>query len=173
MPHKRNPVGAIAIRANHRRIAGLLATLAIALESEHERGAGGWAAEWETLRDLFTLSGGSLERLRDVLAGLEVNPERMRANLDASLGLGMAEGLMMALAPVVGREPALHLVEKASRRAVSEGRALQDVAASDPAIAQHLSADRIREALDPARYLGSADEMIDAALAAARAELEA
>ena len=37
LPHKRNPVGAAAIRANHRRIAGMMATITMALEQEHER----------------------------------------------------------------------------------------------------------------------------------------
>ena len=172
MPHKRNPVGAIAIRANHRRIAGLLATLVAGLESEHERAAGAWAAEWETVRELFTLSAGSLERLRDMLDGLVVDPDRMGANVKATLGLGMAESLMMALAPSVGRERAHHLVETASVRALSEGRSLGEVAAEDRSITDQLPSDRIRQALDPARYLGSADTMIDAAIAAARAEME-
>src|SRR6185503_21079144 len=81
MPHKRNPVGAIAIRANHRRVAGLIATIVLAQEQEHERGAGGWAAEWQTMRELFLLAAGSLERLRDMLAGLDVDSRRMRENL--------------------------------------------------------------------------------------------
>ena len=82
MPHKRNPVSAIAIRANHRRIAGMMATMTLNLEQEHERAAGGWAAEWETMRDLFVLSAGSLERLCEMLSGLEIDVARMRSNLD-------------------------------------------------------------------------------------------
>ena len=90
MPHKRNPVGAAAIRANHRRVVGLVATIVASMEQEHERAPGGWAAEWQTLRDLFGLAGGSAERLKTMLEGLEVDPARMRENFDAALGLPMA-----------------------------------------------------------------------------------
>jgi 3-carboxy-cis,cis-muconate cycloisomerase len=173
MPHKRNPVGAAAIRANHRRIAGFMATLVMSLEQEHERAPGGWAAEWETLRDLFVLSAGSLERLRDMLQRLEVDPKRMRENLDATLGLPLAESLMMALAPKIGRMEAHHRVEAATKLALASRRPLAEVAKSEPAIAGNLSADEVDRPLDPGNYLGSADAMIDAVLAEARREMEA
>jgi len=173
LPHKRNPVGAAAIRANHRRIAGQMATLAMSLEAEHERAPGGWAAEWETLRDIFVLSAGSAERLREMLEGLEVDAGRMRENLDAALGLPLAESLMMALAPKIGRAEAHHRVEAASKLALARKRPLSEVAKAEPAIAGNLSAEEIDRALDPGRYLGSAEAMIEAALADARRAVEA
>jgi 3-carboxy-cis,cis-muconate cycloisomerase len=172
MPHKRNPVGAAAIRANHRRIAGLVAAMVMSLEQEHERAAGGWAAEWETMRGLFCLAGGGAERLREMLAGLEVDPARMRQNLDSTLGLPLAESLMMALAPKIGRAEAHHRVEAASKLALARRRPLAEIAKAEPAIAGHLGAADIDRALDPAHYLGSADSMIDAVLAEARREME-
>jgi 3-carboxy-cis,cis-muconate cycloisomerase len=165
MPHKRNPVDCAAIRANHRRVAGLMATLTITLEQEHERAPGAWASEWETLPHLFRLTAGSVERLRTMLERLEVDPARMRQNLDASLGLPLAESLVMVLAPKIGRMEAHHRVEAASKLAISQGRPLAAVAKEQPAIAGNLSAEEIDRALDPARYLGSAEAMIDAALA--------
>ena len=172
MPHKRNPVGAIAIRANHRRIAGFTATIVMSLEGEHERSAGSWAAEWETLRDLFCLAAGSLERLREMLQGLEVDPVRMRDNLDAALGLPLAESLAMALAPKIGRAEALRRVEAVAKLALAAKRPLAEAAKAEPSVAGHLSTEAIDRALDPACYLGSAAAMIDAALAQARREME-
>jgi 3-carboxy-cis,cis-muconate cycloisomerase len=172
LPHKRNPVGAAAIRANHRRISGMMATIVMALEQEHERAPGAWAAEWETMRDLFVLTAGSIERLAEMLAGLEVDPSRMRANLDAMLGLPLAESLMMALAPRIGRMEAHHRIEAACKLALASNRPLAEVAKSEPAIAGNLTAEEIDRALDPRNYLGSAEAMIDAALAAARNEME-
>jgi 3-carboxy-cis,cis-muconate cycloisomerase len=172
MPHKRNPVGAAAIRANHRRISGLVATMVMAMEGEHERSPGAWSAEWETLRDLFCLAGGSAHQLRTILEGLEVDPARMRTNLDATLGLPLAESLMMALAPKIGRMQAHHRVEAASKRAVAEGRHLAEVAKAEPAIQGYLSEAEIDAAFDPLGYLGSANAMIDSMLAEARAELK-
>jgi 3-carboxy-cis,cis-muconate cycloisomerase len=172
LPHKRNPVGAVAIRANHRRVAGLMATITFALEQEHERSAGAWAAEWETLRELLSLAAGSIERLAEMLAGLELDPARMRANLDATLGLPLAESLMMALAPKIGRMEAHHRIEAASKLALSSNRPLAEVVKAEPAIAGNLSGEEIDRALDPLSYLGSAETMIEAALAAAKSEME-
>ncbi len=146
----------------------MLVAITMALEHEHERGAGAWAAEWETLRELFVLTAGSLERLREMLSGLEVDPARMRANLDATLGLPLAESLMMALARKIGRMEAHHRVEAASKLALASNRPLAEVAKAEPAIAGNISPEEIDLALDPGRYLGSANEMIDAALEAAR-----
>jgi 3-carboxy-cis,cis-muconate cycloisomerase len=172
MPHKRNPVGAAAIRANHRRIAGLIATLAMSLEAEHERAPGGWAAEWETLRDLLILAGGSVERTREMLAGLQVDPALMRSNLDAALGLPMTESLMMALAKKIGRAEAHRRVEAASKLALSHRQPLREIAKAEPAIAGNITAEEIDRALDPGRYLGSSEFMVGAALQDAQREME-
>jgi 3-carboxy-cis,cis-muconate cycloisomerase len=64
------------------------------------------------------------------------------------------------------------LVETASRAALASGRPLPETAAEDAGIAAHLSAEKIAEALDPGRYLGSSNAMIDAAIAEARHEME-
>ena len=57
MPHKRNPVAAIAILGCTRQVPGLLATLAAAAEQEHQRAAGAWHSEWEPLSGLLRLTG--------------------------------------------------------------------------------------------------------------------
>jgi len=172
MPHKRNPVGAAAIRANHRRIAGLVATMLMAGEAEHERSAGGWGAEWQTIADLFTLAGGSAEHLAEMLVGLELDPDRMRANLDNTNGLPLAESLMMALAPQTGRMEAHHIVEAAVKKAIAGGLTLAEAAGALTAITTHLSQDEITQALDPQAYLGSANAMIDKVLGEARKQIE-
>jgi 3-carboxy-cis,cis-muconate cycloisomerase len=89
MAHKRNPVAAISARAAARQAPGLVATLLAAMEQEHERAAGAWHSEWPALRALLRFTGSAAAWLRDCLENLEVNVERMRANLgdvDASVG---------------------------------------------------------------------------------------
>ncbi|MCO1655829.1 lyase family protein [Pseudonocardia humida] len=81
MPHKRNPIAAVTARAAARRTPGLAATLLAAADHEHQRAAGAWHAEWQTLSDLLAATGGAASRLRTSLTGLEVHPERMAANL--------------------------------------------------------------------------------------------
>jgi 3-carboxy-cis,cis-muconate cycloisomerase len=83
MPHKRNPVAAISARACARQAPGLVANLLAAMEHEHERAAGAWHAEWAPSRALLVSTGSAAAWLRVCLEGLQVHPERMRANLDA------------------------------------------------------------------------------------------
>jgi 3-carboxy-cis,cis-muconate cycloisomerase len=82
MPHKRNPVGSVLAVACGRRAVGAAATLIAAVPQEHERAAGSWHAEWRTLCDALGLAGGAAARVGEALAGLRVDPKRMRANLE-------------------------------------------------------------------------------------------
>jgi len=165
MPQKRNPVAAVAVRANATKAAGLAGSLIAAMPQEHERGAGGWHAEWMILPDLFELASGALAHMSETVAGIEVREERMRENLDIGNGTLMAEALMMALAPETGRLEAHHRVEAAARRAIAENRPLADICSETPEIAEVLGAEGIERALDPAGYLGLAAASVDTVVA--------
>ena len=95
MAHKRNPVAAISARAAARQAPGLVATLLASMEQEHERAAGAWHAEWPALRSLLSFAGSAAAWLRDCLENLEVDVERMRANVDDPSGsVGAASELI-------------------------------------------------------------------------------
>lgn len=81
MPHKDNPVAAISARAAALRAPALASTLFAAMHQEHERAAGAWHAEWETVSDLLRCTGSAVAWLRDCLANLRVDPVRMRHNV--------------------------------------------------------------------------------------------
>ena len=81
MPHKRNPVGATLARACALRAQAEAGVLMSALAQEHERAAGAWHAEWGALSDALAFTGGAAASLRRALDGLEVDVERMRANI--------------------------------------------------------------------------------------------
>ena len=166
LPHKRNPAGAVTAVAAARRTPALVATLFAAMPAEEERAAGAWQSEPEALDDLLRLTGAAVTAIRRTLGNLEVFPDRMRANLDLTAGLVMAESLAAALGKELGRSEAQRLVTEASNRAAAEGRRLAEVAAEAPEIVAALGTDGILAALDPASYLGATDELIDRALAA-------
>ena len=85
MEHKRNPVAAVSTLACTRRTPGLVATLLAGMESELERAAGAWLAEWGTLTDLLRLTGSAAAWARDLLEHLEVVAEPIAgADLGAS-----------------------------------------------------------------------------------------
>ncbi|HEX7044069.1 MAG TPA: 3-carboxy-cis,cis-muconate cycloisomerase [Burkholderiales bacterium] len=164
LPHKRNPVGSLVAAAAALRVPHLVATMLAAMVQEHERAAGAWHAEWEVLPEICALTAGAAAQLRQVIEGLEIDPARMRANLEQTRGLIMAEAVTMALARTLGRDAAHRLVEAASRRAAAEGRHLRDVLAADAEAARHLAAADLDRLFDPSSYIGSAEQMVERVL---------
>jgi 3-carboxy-cis,cis-muconate cycloisomerase len=165
LPQKRNAVGAVEADACFRGLLGQVAVLNASMRAEHERPAGAWQAEWPAVSEAFRLAGGACGRMRRVLEQLRVDERRMRANLDATGGLLVAEQVSMALAASVGRQRAQELVQAAAGRA-AEGGAFREELLAEPEIASRLGADGVDAALDPGRYLGSTSALIDRALAA-------
>lgn len=166
LPHKRNPVAAVSAVACATRAPGLVATLLATALPEHQRGAGSWQAEWRTLSDLLQTVGAAAAWLRDCLQHLVVDEPRMRANLDRTGGLLLAERVAGALAPALGRLPAHDLVAAACAEAIAGGHPLAEVLAAQPEVRARLAPAEISRLLDPAGYLGSAGVFVDRALAA-------
>jgi len=167
MPHKRNPVACAVVLSAAQRTPALVATLLAAMVQEHERGLGGWHAEWEPLPELVQLAAGALAVMADTIEGLEVDSERMRRNLDATNGLIMAEAVTMALGAPLGRLEAHQLVEEKCRQAQAEGRHLKEVLQNEARVTAHLSAEQLNHLLDPVNYTGVAEALIERVLAAA------
>ena len=168
LPHKRNPALSVAALASARRVAGLAGTLLGGMLQEHERAAGAWQAEWETLRDALALTAGTTSRVREVVAGLEVDRARMRAGLEATRGLLLAEAVSTALTDRLGRLAAHERVREASARAAATGGHLRHALLADDVVVAALGVDGVEAALDPARYLGATATLVDRALAAHR-----
>lgn len=164
MPHKRNPVAAASILAAANRVPALMSSIYQSLVQEHERSLGAWHAEWLALPEIFQLCAGSLARAIEVFEGIEVQADNMHRNLDCTQGLIMAEALMMALAPKLGRMNAHHLVEAACKQAVSEKRHLLDVVQNTPEITAIFDSAQLKGILNPQHYLGNTQQQIDAVL---------
>jgi len=164
MPHKRNPVGCAAVLTAATRAPNLVATVFAGVVQEHERALGGWQAEWDALPDLARLTAGALANVKGIVPGLEVNADRLAANLNATNGLVLGEAVMLALGDAIGRLDAHKLVEGASKAAVANGQSLYDVLAADETVARHLSPEQLKPLLDPANYVGQAQAFVDAAL---------
>jgi 3-carboxy-cis,cis-muconate cycloisomerase len=165
MPHKRNPVAAASALAAAIMAPNLAATIFAAQVGDHERSAGPWHAEWPTLPSLLLVTSGALASTVDIAEGLEVDASRMRANLDATGGLIMAEAVAFALAEKVGKQKAHHLVEAASKKAVAKKKSFRAVLEQDPAITAHLEAKEIAQLLEPMAYQGVSQTLIDRLLA--------
>src|SRR6185437_5128430 len=162
MPHKRNPVAAATALAAATMAPNLAATIFAAQVQDHERSAGPWHAEWPTLPSLLLVTSGGLAAIVDIAEGLEVDAARMRANLDTTHGLIMAEAVTFALAEKIGgKSAAHHLVEAASKMASAEKRDLREVLTKNFGI----SADKIADLFEPMSYQGVSQALIDRLLA--------
>lgn len=149
LPQKRNAAGSVVALACARHVHAAAGVLSGGLPQELERAAGAWHAEWKALSDALAFTGGAAERVREVLEGLEVDAERMRANLDDST---------------------------LSERAVLELGVEREALAADPlreVLSQRLETLEVESALEPTSYLGAATELVDRAIAFAEAELGA
>jgi len=160
MPHKQNPVHAVTAIAAATRAPGLVATMLSAMPQEHERAAGGWQAEWQTLADLIDITKESSVAIATALANLRVHPVAMKRNLALNGGIAMAEALSTALTPHIGRREAMQHVEKLSRSAQRDGRSLRDVASTDAELLKWLPAADIDRALAPENFIGSAETFV-------------
>ena len=165
MPQKRNPISCLYIHANISVVRQHAAALMDAMVADHERSTGPWEIEWVVLPEIFCLLSGALKQTKFILAGLEVDAQRMLANIHMTNGLVMSEAVMMGLGPFIGREYAHDLVYDLCRVAIRDNRRLVDVLAAHPEIASHVTRAQLEGFCDPANSLGQAGVMVDRVLA--------
>jgi 3-carboxy-cis,cis-muconate cycloisomerase len=97
MPHKQNPTNAVLALASARHATANAALLFACVEQEHERAAGAWHAEWQALTTALAATGGAAAALRRSLTGLQVDSDRMRANIsDGTLSEAERMGIDVA-----------------------------------------------------------------------------
>jgi 3-carboxy-cis,cis-muconate cycloisomerase len=165
MPQKRNPIACAYIHACAAVVRQHVAALLDAMVADHERSTGPWEIEWISLPEIFCLSSGALKQARTLTEGLEVDPEAMMRNLQATQGLNQTEAVMMAIGPHLGRQRAHDIIYTACRTAITQGRPVLDVLADDPDIAAHLDRPTLADLLDPRHYIGLSAAMVDRVLA--------
>src|SRR5207244_416905 len=91
MPQQRTSTAATVAVAAANMAPNLLATIFSAQVQEHEGGLGAWQAEWATFPVLALITSGAVHSVAEIAQSLEVDGERMRANLDQTRGLLMLE----------------------------------------------------------------------------------
>jgi 3-carboxy-cis,cis-muconate cycloisomerase len=168
MPQKRNPVSAAVMEAAALRAPALVATLLGAMVQEHERGLGGWQAEWEVLPELWRLTAGALAQAVAVAEGLEVDAARMAENLARSAGALQSGAVAAALSRRLDRGLAHALVEEAARRARDGRRPLSEVLREDAEVRRYLTEAELQRLLDPRHGAAASAALVDRYLAGRR-----
>ncbi|MFP3580082.1 lyase family protein [Arthrobacter sp. SIMBA_036] len=170
MPQKQNPVLSVLIRSAALQAPGLASQLHLAAATfNDERPDGAWHTEWPALRQLLALALGAAGHLRELTEGLRVFPEVMRRNLDISGPLLLSEGVMAAVAPLLGEDGKQKLqgvVDETLAMPAGEQAATYRKLLREAVPAEKLSDSDLEALLDPANYLGEAAEISQRILAA-------
>ncbi len=163
MPHKRNPIVSERISGLARLLRSYAQTGFENVALWHERDISHSSVERVTFADACLLLDYMLEKMRWVIDGLVVYPDRMLDNLNASWGLVHSQSVLtMLLAKgTLQREDAYALVQRNAMTAWDEARPLKELLKSDPDVTQHLDPDEIEQCFDEERYVRNAQTIFD------------
>jgi len=158
MPHKRNPILSERICGLARVVRGYAQT---ALENQalwHERDISHSSAERIIFPDACTLLDYMLRLMANVVEGMTVDRERMRANLYRSGGVVFSQRVLLALVQKgMSRQDAYRVVQRAALSALDEGQDFKMVVGQAPEVRDRLTAEELTELFDPAFYLRHLD----------------
>jgi adenylosuccinate lyase len=163
MPHKRNPIVCERICGLARLLRAYAQTGFENVALWHERDISHSSVERVTLADACILLDYMLEKMRWVVDGLVVDPQRMIDNLEASHGLVYSQTVLTALLAKgdLQREEAYALVQRNAMTAWDESRHLKELLKSDGEVTEHLDPDEIEQCFDPERYVRNADPIFE------------
>ena len=163
MPHKRNPISAETISGLSRVLRGNLQAGLQDVALWHERDISHSSVERVILPDSSILAHYVMHRMRRLLLGLQVFPERMTANLEASHGLVFSQPVLLALVQAgMSRDDAYRTVQETAMRAWDEGRSFRELVESDPRVAVDPTVlDRAFDVQRSLRHVGTVFEALD------------
>ena len=159
MPQKRNPKLCQDIIAAAAEVRSLVPLALEAMTTEHEADRTTSLMMDSAEARACIAMGDMLSRLGEMMRGLQVDPKRMRANLDLGGGLIMAEAVMLDLGAAIGRQHAHDVVYDAAQAAFVESKSFADLLAADKRVTAHMEPKAIGKLLDPTAYTGLCAEM--------------
>ncbi|MDA0371769.1 MAG: adenylosuccinate lyase [Actinomycetota bacterium] len=153
MPHKRNPISAETISGLSRVLRGNLQAALQDVALWHERDISHSSVERVILPDSSLLAHYVLHRLRRLLEGLQIFPERMRANLQSTHGLVFSQPVLLALVQAgLSRDEAYRVVQDAAAASWTHGVDFRSTLESDVR-ASSVPSSALDEAFDLRRSL--------------------
>lgn len=163
MPHKRNPILAERVSGMARL---LRADAMVGFENMalwHERDISHSSAERFVFERALGVAAYATRTLADILDGLEVDADRMRANLEQLGGMVYSEALLLAMIRKgADRQAAYRLVQGAAKRAWAGEATFRDALRSDPGVAEWLDHEEIDAAMDLEHHLAGIDASYEA-----------
>jgi len=155
MPHKRNPIRSERIAGLARIVRAQIVPVMEGIPLWHERDISHSSTERIALPDAAITTDFLLRETTNLVAGLEVNAERMRANLESSHGLIFTSAVLLELiAAGLSREDAYALVQAAAMQTWQSGTPFREtLRAHAAARGQALDEARLDEVARPERYV--------------------
>ncbi len=161
MPHKRNPF-LPGRMAGWGRVGGTLVARSLqCLENTNERDYRILAIEPYYLKEICCMADGSLDIALNLFAHLEVREREIKRNLELLHGLIFSEAVMMRLAKDFGRMESHDIVYELAMRAIDEKRNLKDLLLEKPEVAAVITEEELSRIMEPARYIGLAEQFVD------------
>ena len=162
MPHKRNPISAETLTGLSRVLRSNLQTGLQNVALWHERDISHSSAERIVLPDSAMLAYYITKRLTKLIAGLEVDKERMLENLASSFGVVFSQPVLLALVSSgMSRDDAYRIVQEDATIAWRDRVQLREVLESDSRV--KLSEKQLNDAFDLRRSLVHTSKTLDAA----------
>ena len=132
MPHKRNPISAETITGLSRVLRGNLQAAMQDVALWHERDISHSSVERVVLPDSSLMAHYVMHRLRRLLEGLQVSPERMKQNLYSSHGLVFSQPVLLALVQSgLTRDEAYRIVQEAAAMSWERSQDFRSVLEAD------------------------------------------
>ena len=166
MPHKRNPATVELSIGLSRLIRAQQVAIQDAVHQEHERYSALLRIELAAVPEMMIYTGALLAKMRGVVERLNVDPARMRENLDMLGGLLLSEPVMLALGEAIGKQTAHEVVYEIAMASFEQGVPFRDALVADDRVSAHLDAAALDGVLDPVAYIGESERIVDAVLAA-------
>ena len=161
MPHKRNPITAERLAGLARILRGNLSAGLEDVSLWHERDISHSSVERVILPDSSLLAYYMLRKAASLIDGLRVDVDRMRTNLDLSLGLVFSQPVLLALvAAGLTRDDAYRIVQEDAASARAEGKPFRSVLEADVRVT--LDADQLDDAFGLDRALRNIGGVFDA-----------
>jgi adenylosuccinate lyase len=162
MPHKRNPVKCEQLCGLARVLRGYVTPALEDVALWHERDISHSSVERIVFPDAFQLAYYMTVRFRAIAAGMTVDADRMRANIDSLRGLVFSQPVLLALVESgMARDDAYRAVQRNAVATSEQQHTFAEVLADDPEVAAALSSERLAAAFSLDTALEHASRSVD------------
>jgi adenylosuccinate lyase len=166
MPHKQNPITSEQVSGLARLVRSFVLPVWENAVQWNERDLANSAPERFLHPHAFILLDHITHQMAKVFGELRVFPDRMADNLERAKGLMMAESVMIALTEKgMGRQEAHEVAREAAMHAIAKGTHYRDALGKDKTVSKMLGKKGIADAVDPSKYVGPVDAIIDQVIA--------